>query len=186
METMKWRIMKYEPLLNYESRYLINILGQIESIERVSMSTGRQKIINIKKVVLKIQTHKQGYLYYRLWDGLKYKNYFIHRLLCVQFVPNPENKPYVNHKDGNKLNNNIENLEWCTSSENNSHARKMGLNKGYGEGNRHSKLKEKQVIEIRKSNLTSMELSTIYGVTKRTIEDIIKGRTWKYMIVSEY
>jgi hypothetical protein len=60
----------------------------------------------------------------------KYKKCALHRLLALAFIENIENKPFVNHIDGNKLNNTLDNLEWVTSSENNLHAHKVGLTKG--------------------------------------------------------
>jgi hypothetical protein len=57
------------------------------------------------------------------------KNRFIHRLMCETFLPNPDGKAHVNHKDGNKLNNSLANLEWATPAENNAHARETGLSK---------------------------------------------------------
>ena len=69
------------------------------------------------------------YLLYSLKNNKKYLNRLLHRLVAQAFIPNPENKPHVNHKDGNKLNNNIENLEWVTVSENNQHMYDTGLKK---------------------------------------------------------
>lgn len=68
-------------------------------------------------------TNTAGYASVRLPD----KNHFVHRLVAEAFVPNPENKPMVNHKDGNKRNNNVTNLEWVTAQENSVHAWKYGL-----------------------------------------------------------
>src|SRR5689334_6730450 len=64
---------------------------------------------------------------YRMFKLDNSKRHSLHRLLAVHFIPNPENKPCINHKNGNKLDNTIENLEWCTHQENSYHARNTGL-----------------------------------------------------------
>ena len=70
-----------------------------------------------------------GYFVHSLWnDDTKQKLVKLHRLVAIMYIPNPENKEQVNHKDGNKLNNSLDNLEWATDSENVSHAYSIGLN----------------------------------------------------------
>ncbi len=95
----------------YES-YLISINGDVFSTKRNKYLT---KSFNggYAKVIIKV-------------NGVSH-NKLVHRLVAQAFIPNPENKPQVNHKDGDKSNNNVFNLEWCTASENNIHAHKMGL-----------------------------------------------------------
>ena len=66
-----------------------------------------------------------GYRYVQIVSGNKNHHKAVHRLIAEAFIPNPENKPCVNHKDGNKLNNSVSNLEWCTHSENTGHAAKV-------------------------------------------------------------
>ena len=75
-----------------------------------------------KKRNLKLQKTNRGYFVVSLWTNKKYKHYLIHRLVAQSFIPNPENKSQINHKDGDKSNNHISNLEWCSQSENMKHA----------------------------------------------------------------
>ena len=83
--------------------------------------------------VLKPKTTWDGYLETTLiGDNGKYKCIRTHRLVAIHFIPNPDNKPEVNHKDGNKFNNRADNLEWVTSSENQLHAYRTGLQKASG------------------------------------------------------
>ena len=86
------------------------------------------KVINLAtKNQLKGSISEHGYLYYRLSKDGKKKKYYAHRLVAEAFIPNPNGLPVVNHIDGNKLNNNIENLEWVSYSENTQHAHKEKL-----------------------------------------------------------
>lgn len=129
-----------------------------------------------------IKPQKNGKGYLRVYIGKK--GYFVHRLVAIAFIPNPENKPQVNHKDGNKLNNSVENLEWCTNQENRTHAIKNGLHR-CGEQCSYSKLNEKQVLKI--LNLlyngqhTVTEISKMFGVSRGTISDIKNNKTWKQL-----
>lgn len=78
-------------------------------------------IYNKKMKKIKQYKDKDGYCKVRLWDGVKYKNYFVHRLVAQFFVPNVYQKPQVNHKNGIKIDNCFRNLEWVTQSENMRH-----------------------------------------------------------------
>lgn len=107
----------------------------------------------------------------------------IHRLVCEAFHPNPENLPVVNHKDGNKLNNDKDNVEWSTYSCNTQHAYDIGIMKAVsGEQSGRSKLTVEQIKSIREEYSTGLytnrELGNKYGVAHSTIGRIIRGETW--------
>lgn len=77
---------------------------------------------------LKLNLGKVGYYTVALWHNMEFKKLYIHRLVAITYLQNDNNFKYVNHIDGNKLNNHITNLEWCSAGDNNKHAHKMGLN----------------------------------------------------------
>lgn len=116
----------WKPIIDFESSYEISNLGRVHSIGRcITDSTGRNQ--HIKSTVLKCSKDSDGYLYVTLTRrsiGITKK---IHRLVAEAFIPNIDNKPEVNHKDGDKNNNCADNLEWVTSKENIQHAFRTGL-----------------------------------------------------------
>lgn len=125
-----------------------------------------------------VKPQKNGKGYYRVSIGGKLQ--FIHRLVATKYVPNPNNLPQVNHKDGNKLNNCADNLEWVTNQQNRDHAVEEKLHT-MGENCSWSKLTQEQVSFIREhTELTSPELSKIFNVAASTIRAIRQGRSWKY------
>ena len=114
----------WKDIEGYENKYQISNLGNVKSLETW---TG-DKYIKREKI-LKNMVYGNGYYYVCLSKNGKVKKYKVNRLVAQAFIPNPENKPFTNHIDGDKLNNNVDNLEWCTQSENMKHASKMGLRK---------------------------------------------------------
>ena len=126
---------------------------------------------------LKPQLNGKGYL--RVSIGKKLC--FVHRLVAQKYIPNPNNLPQVNHKNGIKTDNRVENLEWCDNIQNRKHAIENKLHL-CGEQCRWSKLKEKDVIFIRKNkNLKAKDLSKMFNVSVSTIKSIINNRSWKQL-----
>lgn len=101
------------PVKDYEEYYEVSNLGSVRSLRKTLKN-------NIRN----------GYCQVGLFINGNRKIVYVHRLVAVTFISNPDNKPEVNHKDGIKTNNNVFNLEWATFKENNQHAFKTGLNKG--------------------------------------------------------
>lgn len=137
------------------------------------------QIINKKRGnILKPQLNGKGYL--RVCIGKKL--YFVHRLVAEKYIPNPNNLPQVNHKDGNKLNNCVDNLEWVSNQQNRNHAMKNGLHL-FGENCPWSILTEKDVYFILDNyqKMSIKDLACKFGVNRNTISDIIHGRTWKQL-----
>lgn len=111
----------WKDVIGFEGRYMVSNLGNVKSIQ-----TNHGKPCNqLKTIRQRSKTCK--YLYVQLFMKDKAYHKAVHRLVADAFIPNPDNKPQVNHKDGNKHNNNANNLEWCTSSENHKHAWATGL-----------------------------------------------------------
>lgn len=113
---------QWKEIIGYETMYEVSNLGNVRSIERVT-NNGKKR----KGKILKPSMTTNGYLTARLCKDGKSVAHSIHRLVAIHFVSNPDGKPYVNHKDGVKINNLSENLEWSTPSENIQHANRTGL-----------------------------------------------------------
>ena len=135
---------------------------------------------------LKGEICKNGYKRVHVSKNGKSKRLLVHRIVATAFIPNPDNLPEVNHKDGNKQNNNVSNLEWVTASENQKHAYKTGLKSAKGIKNGARKLTETDVKEIRNHYVKGKHgeyntngLAVKYGVSPRTILQVIKQETWK-------
>ena len=104
----------------YEGYYQVSNIGKVRSLDRVVVHEEGTKR-NLKGDILK--THiKYGYVYVTLSKNNKLKSYRVHRLVAKAFIPNPNNYPSVNHKDENRKNNNVTNLEWCTVKYNNEYS----------------------------------------------------------------
>lgn len=170
--------MEMKSIKGYENLYAVDSEGNVYSlVTNNSRRKGR----------LKPSENGCGYLRVQLYKNKKAKKFYIHRLVAEHFLENPMNYKVVNHKDGNKYNNSVENLEWCTQKQNIEHSWRLGLQKGIGENHGMAKLKLEEVKEIRNSFKTNqssiIEFSRImakkYNVATSTIAGIIYGLSWK-------
>lgn len=131
-----------------------------------------------------VRTHlhpRTGYLAFTMSVHNQQKSVLLHRLVAIQYLPNPHDLPTVNHKDGNKVNCAVSNLEWSSYSANERHAFTTGLKTALGASNNRSKLNEAQVLAIRASALGSRETAAMHGVSQGTINDIRSRVSWRHI-----
>lgn len=174
---------EWKDIRQYKGLYQVSNYGQVKSLNhRIKTKINNQTAIIRKGRVLKFSISR-GYATVILSKNGKKKKSFIHRLVAEAFIPNRDNKPQVNHIDGNKLNNNVKNLEWATSSENIVHAFNIGLIKPpRGEKQGKSKLTEKDVVDIRNSKgIFQKDLAKKYNVSQQEISRIINNKRWGYI-----
>lgn len=164
----------WKDVIGYEGVYQINQNGDVKSLKRNTPGT----LTTVDKLITK-QLNSKGYFVYKLSKNSKSKTKSLHRLLAESFIPNENNEKVVNHKDGNPLNNNLYNLEWCSYSYNSLH--------GYtnnGRINSRRKLTEETVLKIR-SRLKNpyygigRELANEYNVSEWIISLIKNFKTYK-------
>lgn len=155
----------------YDGIYQVSSNGRVRSLDRCIMiksESNRQTSRFIKGVILK-PVLVRGYQAVTMSKNGHARLMKIHRLVAKAFIPNPNNKTQVNHKDGNKLNNCMENLEWCTSLENQMHAIHTGLKTGME--------KAKKVIRDDGAVFPSLKDAAIGSeCTIQDVCNVVKGR----------
>jgi len=187
----------WKDVVGYEGIYQVSNTGRVKSLARANTYfnpyAGRDCTRFYKERLMKLKTNRTGYVVAHLRDEANSKESWppVHRLVAEAFIPNYENKPTVNHKDGVKVNNSVSNLEWATHSENTQHAFDMGLAKPcrtqksrFGSASPQAKLTEQQVLEIRKLRACGMTLVSIaerYGVAFSQVDRICKRESWKHI-----
>lgn len=160
----------------------------IEEYPQYEVSSEGQVRRNAK--ILKPQLNSKGYYRINICVDSKISKPLLHRLVAKAFIPNPENKPQVNHINGDKTDNRVENLEWVTNSENLLHGRRLGLIKSpCGEDSPNAKLTEEQVRMIKQRYVKgsrqdgAAQIARELGVGIDIILAIVKGRKWKHVIL---
>lgn len=109
---------EWKDIPNYEGLYQASTYGRIKSLKRFRYNHSKKQIAEER--ILKPGV-VNGYLRVSLWKDNKFKNYLVHRLIAMTFIPNPNNYKCINHKDETRKNNKVNNLEWCTHKYNNNY-----------------------------------------------------------------
>lgn len=159
----------WKDVKGYEGLYKVSNLGNIKRILFIN-----NKVIKKQDKLLKPQINKRNRIYITLYKEGKKKNCIVHRLIAEAFIPNPNNYPEVNHIDGNSLNNNVNNLEWCTKKYNCKHAYDNNLSKlkKYNENNKKNIIRNDGIIYD-----SAYSASKDLNVNVCSIRDVLKNRT---------
>ena len=174
MNNVVWKDVK-----GYEGIYQISNYGEVKALE-IKRINGKNSFYTKKEQILKKTKTTTGYYKVELTKDKKRKSFKVHRLVAIAFIPNPMNKPNVNHIDGKVLNNYVENLNWCTQKENMIHANVFNLRK-----KKISKEQELEIIKMYLSKTQTNQISKKFNVSKPTVLKILKKYNIKLLSLSE-
>jgi hypothetical protein len=180
---------EWRPVVGYEGLYEVSSTGKARSLPRIIRDSRWGKSTKPgRELSVRRRRGNPAYCVVALYDGNKRKaiNVSLHRLVAEHFIPNKNRKPYVNHIDGNPLNNKAVNLEWTTPGENIRHSFSLGRrNPAIGPQNWNTRLEERDIRAIRILNkdlkYSFGRISEMFGVTRTAIDKIIKNKNWKYV-----
>lgn len=171
----------WKPVLNYEGSYEVSSDGWIRTVDRLC---GNRRGIVKSKILNQFDNH--GYRFVILSRNNKSKNCYVHRLVAEAFIPNNDNKPQVNHINGNKSDNRLSNLEWVTIQENHLHSyRKLNRRSSDNHGGRNPNARisidqVKDIINRYTSGIASAkELAAEFGINKNYVYMMANGKVWK-------
>lgn len=170
----------WKDVIGWEGKYFISNRGRLKSVN------GKYKLRHPDGYITTGTIDSTGYQCVTMRRPGEIHQERVHGLVAKHFLvkPNSKKRLVVNHKDGNQLNNNVENLEWVTSKENTLHAIRIGLMDNKGTKHGMSKVTEAQVIEmrkLRKQGLFHKEIADRFGICRRQAGDIINGKNWGWL-----
>lgn len=170
-------------ITGHRGLYEVSNFGNVNSLEKI-VTYKNGKVYKYEEKILKLN-NSNGYKTVSLVKNKVKTTHMVHRLVAVAFISNPDNRPYVNHIDGNRSNNHYKNLEWSTNSENQLHSYSILGNRAVnGERNGRSKLDAVSVMKIRElseTGLTEKEISNMFGISKSLVGLIKNGKRWQHI-----
>ena len=175
----------WKDIKGFKGYYQVSNLGRVKSLDRI-ITTANGVVQKYKGTLLSTSDNGKGYKIVGLNKNGKRKRFKVHRLVAIAFLDNSENKPQVNHIDGVRDNNKLENLEWVTGSENVQHAFDSGLKKSSkGQSHGMSILTEDKVLEIRdiyaKGGISQKKLGLLFGVCESSVRNIVNKISWTHI-----
>lgn len=179
---------QWKAIPGFEGYYEASTLGNIRSVSRkviIHGASGDYERSLKSKPMTPLPDGKGYYLMVELSRDGRSKRYLIHRLVAQTFIENPESLPEVNHKDENKRNNRVDNLEWCTHAYNNNYGSKKTASRG--EGNAQCKFSEATILELKRQykpndpEFGTKGLSEKFGISISHVSAIIHGRRWGWL-----
>lgn len=171
------------PIQGYEGIYEVSNLGRVKRVKHFVFHKNNTKHLLPEKMLKPTKRNYNTYYSVGLWMNNIDKRFTVHRLMAIHFIPNPENKPHINHIDGNKDNNSLSNLEWVTRSENLKHAMSLGVMRNQFKAGYESKLCKltpddvRGIKKMRKEGKTLREIGCVYGISGRHVSGIARGET---------
>ena len=182
---------EWKPVPCYEDSYEVSNLGRVRSIPRIRTQVfPNGKTINrhLKGMLRKQHKTKMGYYTVNLRSPERINSigHWVHRLVAMAFIPNPDNLPCVNHKDENPSNNRVDNLEWCTYKYNNSYGKMPLLMEGIYLRKSHKVLQYDLDGELLKEYKSVSEAARISGISKRQLFRYLNGETYSTKFIWKY